>query len=147
MSIKDPPSPFSLASSCNVLYLALVRFGERESTVHLHSPSPRYIYISLRHYTSVIRHNHSPHFLERTSSQLTSPLHYVASSNLHQVLVTVTVTVTVPVIAIVIVIHSHSPGYSNSHSCSHHEIHHVTTCRTTGSGPSNPGNLADIESI
>ena len=122
VSIKDPPSPFSLASSRNVLYLALVSFGERESTVYLHSPSPRYIYISLRHSTSVIRHSYSLHSLERTSSQLTSPLHYVASSNLHRVPVTVTVTVihvTVTVLVIITVIHSYS----------HHEkspCHHLS---------------------
>ena len=76
MSIKDPTSRFSLASSCNVLYLSLDSASKNtKSTV-----KPRYIYTSLRHSTSVIRHSHSAHFLERISSQpislLQPPYHF-----------------------------------------------------------------------
>ena len=141
MSIKDPPSLLSLLPLRNVLYLALVRFDERESTVYLHSPSPRYIYISLRHSTAVIviiivivRTSWSePRHSERHRyTTLCPPISTECQSQSQSQLFHVTVTV--PVIATVTV-------------NSRHEIHHVTTCRTTGSGPSNPGNLADIESI
>ena len=70
-----------------------------------------------------------------------SLLHYVASSNLHRVLVTVTVTVIYVTVTVLVII---TVTVTVIHVTKNH---HVTTCQTTSSGPSNPGNLADIESI
>ena len=73
-----------------------------------------------------------------------SPLHYVASSNLHRVPVTVTVTVTVTHVTVTVLVIIITVTVTVIHVTKNH---HVTTYRTTGSSPSNPGNLADIESI
>ena len=54
VSIKDPPSLFSLFSLCNVLYFSLsLHSASENTTVYNYSPSPQYLYSSLSNFMSV----------------------------------------------------------------------------------------------